>query len=169
MPREIRHRRNHGESRQRAGSALSSQAAVQRQYAVRRAHQNRRRLLWRGAAGWCDRKIVPSGGAGRRIVGDRLHAGSDAGGEHCAGRGTGGRADHHHEHGTHAIRSLGHTAYPRRYCDCAAAVGRRDNRRGTGQITPNEQARLLNLIGFKEPSLMRKICENPRLSTVGNQ
>ena len=69
----------------------------------------------------------------------------------------------------HAIRSLGHTAYPRRYCDCAAAVGRRDNRRGTGQITPNEQARLLNLIGFEEPSLMRKICENPRLSTVGNQ
>ena len=68
-------------------------------------------------------KIVPSCLAGRRIVGDRLHAGSDAGGEHCAGRGTGGRADHHHEHGTHAIRSLGHTAYPRRYCDRAAAVG----------------------------------------------
>ena len=64
---------------------------------------------------------------------------------------------------------LASTAYPRRYCDCAAAVGRRDNRRGTGQITPNEQARLLNLIGFEEPSLMRKICENPRLSTVGNQ
>lgn len=90
--------------------ALSSQAAVQRQYAVRRAHQNRRRLLWRGAAGWCDRKIVPSCLAGRRIVGDRLHAGSDAGGEHCAGSRAGGRADRHHEYGTYAIRPVGNAA-----------------------------------------------------------
>lgn len=95
----------------------------------------------RGAAGRRARKIVSTRNAGRRTVGHRIHAGSHARGKHRAHSRRGGRADHHYEHGTHAIRSVGRPAYPRRYRRRPAAARRRNHHRRAVSRTVNTFSR----------------------------